>query len=141
MEPISITVAGIAAALAAKAGDRAIDATVEGGEGLLHRISERIRRRFVDEGDSEAIDLLNLLERAPDSEQVGRELEAAIHRHAAADLDFAAELAEFGEGLRTSGGAGAFINQRGGDGSILIAGVSDSHIRVDRGPPPSTWSA
>jgi hypothetical protein len=95
MEPISLTVSAIVAALAAKARDRAIDATVVGGEGVLHRLVSRLRARFSDTDDRDATETLELVERMADSPKLVADLAKAVERHVAADASLRPSLSSW----------------------------------------------
>jgi hypothetical protein len=76
---------GSVAALASKAADRATEATIQGGEGVLRRRAGRMGERFSDAGDDRAVGTLALVERGPpDSAQLVRDLAEAVDRQVGA---------------------------------------------------------
>lgn len=132
-----MTVGAIVAALVAKAGDRAAEATVEGGEGVLRGLVKRLRRRFSETEDPSGSEALALVERAPDSASLVGELASAVDRHAAADPGFEAELEGLVERARSAGVTVESISQVAtGDQNVQVAGVTGSQISVTHGQPP-----
>ena len=137
MEPISVTVAAIMAALAARASDRAVDATVQGGEGVLRRIASRVRERFAAADDEDAMGALELVERVPDSKMLVEQLAAAVNRYAVGDPVFASELADLVGEARANGVDVNSITQIAlGDQAVQIAGVTSSTITITRTASP-----
>jgi hypothetical protein len=133
MEPVSLTVGAIAAALIAKLIDRTADATVTKGETVLRRLLESVRAHFLAGGDSEALDTLELVERAPDSQRQLSELARAIDRHAT-DEAFRGELENLIEQAKASGVTVKQTSQVAhGDGNVQIADISGgSEVKVKR---------
>ncbi len=83
MDTVSLTLGAVVARLIARAEDRTVDATVAEVEGALRRLVDSVRTRFRKQGDTEAVEALALVEKAPDSERVIAKLAEAIDRHAA----------------------------------------------------------
>jgi len=71
MEPSSLTVSAVAAAPAAKVGDCAIKATVQGGDGVLRQVGGRLPPAYADG----FLDRGQVLVVAPDLHEVHREAE------------------------------------------------------------------
>jgi post-segregation antitoxin (ccd killing protein) len=136
MEPISLTVAAIVAAVAAKASDRATDAVVEGGEGALRRVVERVRDRFTETADEDASKALELVEQVPDSKRLVEGLAVAVDRHVVDEPAFAGVLDDLAEQARASGVDVEAITQNAlGDQVVQIAGVTSSTITVTHAVP------
>jgi len=141
VEPVTLGV--IVAALASKTFDRAVEASVEGGEGVLRRLVSRVRQRFSGAGDLEATGALELVEEVPDSQRLAGQLAEAVDRHAGADPAFAADLQALVSEARAGGVKVEQITQSAwGDANVQIADVAGSQITIDRGgrPPASPSS-
>jgi hypothetical protein len=139
VEPVSLTVGAVVAALVAKASDRAVDATVEGGEGVLRGLVARLRRRFGDARDDGAAEALALVERVPDSASLVGALASAVDRHVAADPGFGAELDDLVRRVREAGVRVGDVSQSAiGEQIVQNAGVTDSQINVTYGRAPQT---
>jgi hypothetical protein len=138
VEPISLAVAAIVAAVASKAQDRAVDTTVEGGENVLRHVVGRLRYRFSGAGDADATRALELVEEVPDSPKFVEMLAVAVDRHASADAAFASELEKLVAEARSSGVDAASITQVAlGDQAVQIAGVTDSQITITHASSPA----
>lgn len=142
MEPISLTVGAVAAALVAKAQERAVDATADAGAGVLRALIERVRRRFVDACDGEGTRVLELVEQAPDSPRLTGRLAAAIDHHVTAEPAFAAELEQLIAQAKAGGVDIESISLVAwGDHNVQIAGVTGSQISISRRQPPGRPAA
>jgi hypothetical protein len=136
MEPISLTVAAIVAAVAARAQDDVLDAVVEGGEGVLRRVVARVRERFCDAGDADGAQALELVEQVPDSRRLVRGLAEAVDRHVVDEPAFAQELEQLAARARAGGVDVESITQVAlGDQGVQIAGVQSSTITVTHAAP------
>ncbi len=136
MEPISLTVAAIVAAVAAKASDRATDAVVEGGEGALRRVVGSVRERFFETADDDATKALELVEQVPDSKRLIDDLAVAVDRHVVGEPAFAAVLEDLAEQARAGGvDVGAITQNALGDQVVQIAAVDSSTITVTHAAP------
>ena len=132
MDPISMTLGLLAARLIARAEDQAVDATLAEGETALRRLRDSVRARFSREGDTVALNTLELVERTPDSEPQIGELARAIDRQAA-DERFRTELEELVEQAQASGVTVKRISQVAqGDGNVQVADSSATVIKIDR---------
>ena len=133
MEPVSSTLGAIAAALVAKAAERA----VEGGEGALVRVVGWLRQRFSGEGQHEAQTALAYVEEVPDSRSRLGALAEAIDRRAAADAGFRSELEALVQQAQAGGvDVGSIAQRAWGDQNVQIAGVEGSSINFGYGQPP-----
>jgi hypothetical protein len=133
MEPVSLTLGAIVVALIARAQERALDATLSEGESVLRRLRDSVSARFSRQGDQDALDALELVERVPDSDRAASALAQAIDRHAA-DGEFRSELDKLIGEARASGViVKQFSQAASGDGNVQIADISGgSTIKVDR---------
>jgi len=137
MDPVSLSVGALVARLVAKASERAVDATVESGEGVLRALVDRVRHRFSDADDEGGSRVLELVQDAPDSAKTVTALAAAIDRHAPPDSAFATELWQLVERARSEGVRIESISQGArGDQTTQIAGVAGSHISITHDQPP-----
>jgi hypothetical protein len=136
MEPISLTVAAIVAAVAARAQDDVVDAVVEGGEGVLRRVVTRVRERFSGTADADGTKALALVEEVPDSKRAVQLLAAAVDRHVVNEPAFANALEELAERARAGGvDVDSIILVALGDQAVQIAGVHSSTITVTHAAP------
>jgi len=90
---IELTLGAIAAALIAKAFDRAEDQVVDGGEGILRRLVETVRGRLSDAPEEGGATALTQVEEAFDSRTRVEKLARALDERADGDPEFGRELA------------------------------------------------
>ena len=137
VEPVSLTLGTITAALVAKAAEETADRAVEGGAGALGRLVGRLRTRFAAGGVEEGQSALARVEDAPDSASRVRELATVLDRRADADAGFRAELVALVNEARAGGvDVGSIAQTVWGDQNVQAAGVVDSEITVTYGQPP-----
>lgn len=135
MEPVSLTLGAIAAGLVAKAGERASERAVDGGEHAVRRLVGRLRKRFSE--DAPAARALALVEQAPDDEASVGQLAAYIAQHATVDPGFRCDVEALVGQARAEGVAVDAVQQTAsGEGNVQIAGLSESHVSVSYGTPP-----
>jgi hypothetical protein len=137
MDPVTLTLGGVAAALIAKAVDKTGDKTADAGWAVIGRLVGRIRRHFREHGDAADRAALARVEDPPASAKHLETLAAAIDRHAGSDPNLGAEL----QGLVDEAGkagvdVGSIVQSAWGDHNIQIAGVSGSTISINPSPPP-----
>jgi hypothetical protein len=137
MDPVTLTLGGVAAALIAKAVDKTSDKTAEAGWAVIGRMVGRIRRHFRERGDDADRAALARVEDPPASAKHLEALAAAIDRHAGSDSELQAEL----QGLVKEAGkagvdVGSIVQSAWGDHNVQITGVSDSTISINTSPPP-----
>ena len=136
VEPVSLTVGAIAAALVAKASDKAAERAVEEGAGALARLVGWLHARFADDEATEASTALARVEDAPDSPSRVRELAAEID-HRADDPRFRAELQALVNEAQAAGvDVGSITQSAWGNQNTQIAGVVGSTITTTHGQPP-----
>ena len=137
VEPVSLTLGAIVAALVAKAVDRAEDRAVEGGEGVLRRMVRLLRDRFSSHGDESASTALARVEEVPDSPTRVRELAVAVDRAAEADPVLRRALESLVSEARSAGVDVESISQVAwGSQNVQAAGLVDSPVNVTYGSPP-----
>lgn len=92
MEPVSLTIGAVAAALVLKAAEKAGEQATQSGWAAVGKLVERVRRRFRDCGDADAEKALARVQDPPAGPSHLAALAAAVDRHAGEDAEFAAEL-------------------------------------------------
>ena len=131
MEPVSLTLGAIVAALVAKAAERA----VEGGEDALARLVGQLRRRL--SGEREAQTALAHVEEVPDSPSRLGALTEVINRRLEADPGFRSELEALVQQAQAGGvDVGSIAQTAWGNQNVQIAGVEGSSISLGYGQPP-----
>jgi hypothetical protein len=134
VEPVTLGV--IAAALVAKALDRAEDEAVDAGTGVLKRLVGLVRDRFSRDRDAPTTMAVSRVQDAPDSPSRVRELAVAIDGVAEADPAFRSELEGLVEEARHSGlVVGAIVQTAMGNQNVQSAGLVDSQVNVSYGSP------
>lgn len=137
VEPVSLTLGAIVAALVAKTADKTAERAVEGGAGVLGRLVGWLRERLSGTDEPEGATALARVEDVPDSPSRLRELADALDRRASADPAFGSELKSFVEEAQAGGvDVGSIAQTAWGDQNVQSAGVVDSHITVTYGQPP-----
>jgi hypothetical protein len=141
MEPVSLTLGAIAAALVAKAADKTAERAVEGSAGVLKRFVGWLRERFSADAEQEGAAALARVEDAPDSPSRLRELAEVLDRRAHADAGFGSELKSLVDETQASGvDVGSIVQTAWGNQNVQTAGVVGSEITVNYGqpsPPPA----
>jgi hypothetical protein len=92
VEPISLTLGTVAAALILKAAEKSGEQAAESGWAAAGRLLERLRSRFRQSGDGQAEDALKRVEDPPVGERQLKALAEAVDREASRDPQFAEEL-------------------------------------------------
>jgi hypothetical protein len=133
---VSLTLGAIAAGFVAKAceraTDRAAEIAVDGGEGVFHRLLARVRERFA--GDADAAGSLALVERAPDSAVLVRELGERIDRVVHDDPEFGSELERLVAQAQSAGIEVRSISQTAsGSGIVQIGEAPGSELHISAG--------
>ena len=137
MEPVSLTLGAIVAALVAKAMDKSAERAVEGGAGVLGRLLGWLRDRFSGDKDEAGARALARVEDAPDSPSRVRELAGVLDERTGADGEFRAALEALVAEARSAGvDVGSITQTAWGNQNVQNAGVVDSEIHVTYGQPP-----
>jgi hypothetical protein len=117
VEPVSVTLGAIAAAVFAKAQDRVAQGAVEGGEGVARRLAAWLRARFSDDEVGRAA--LARVERAPSDRSEMDALADVIDGCAQDDTDtFRAELVELVDAVKDDAMAARFVTEVYGDARV-----------------------
>jgi hypothetical protein len=139
MEPVSLTLGAVAAALVAKAEDNAAEKAVEGAAGALRRLVSWLRERFAGDKDPAGARALARVEDAPDSPSRIQELADVLEQRAETDGHFREVLKGLVAEARAAGvDVGTITQTVWGNQNVQNAGVTDSEIHVSYGqsPPP-----
>lgn len=118
MEPVSMTLGAIAAAVLAKAQERAADRTIDGGESVVRRLASWLRASFADSDDEAANHALGLVERVPGSPSSVDALAVVLDNRAAGDAEFRGRLAALVDEARSDPVAGRFVTEVYGDAQV-----------------------
>jgi hypothetical protein len=138
MDPISLSLGGVAAAVIGKATEAAGSRLGEGASSAVGRLVDWLRARFRDREDDAGAGALAKVENVGDSPRLLSELAAAIDRHAA-DPAFRGGLQRLIDEIDAAGrraGAGPITQMVAGDGNVVAAQLTDSEIHVTRADPP-----
>jgi hypothetical protein len=140
VEPVSLTVGAVVAALVVKAAEKGGEELAEGASSVLGRLVGWLRARFSRTADSEASSALAKVEDVPDSPSRVKDLATILDSRAEADPEFRAELQRFVDQARAAGVEVKSITQTAfGDQNVQAADVHDSSINVSHGgTPPGT---
>lgn len=137
VEPVSLTLGAIAAALVAKASEKTAERAVEGGAGALGRLAGWLRRRLAADGAEEAAGALARVEDAPDSPSRVRELTAVLDERADDEPGFRSELEALVEEACAGGvDVGSIVQTAWGNQNVQSGGIVGSEITVTYGQPP-----
>src|SRR4051812_113523 len=127
VEPVSLSLGAIVAALVAKAVGRAADDAVEGCESMLRRLVAALRERFAGAGDEPAREALTRVQEAPDSPSRVEALAREIDQRAQTDRELRSELEALVAQARRGGVNVEQISQSAwGDQNAQAAGLVDS---------------
>ncbi len=137
VEPVSLTLGTIAAALVTKATEEAAGRAVKSGAGALTSLVNWLRRRFSGADEQQGVTALARVEEVPDSPSRLKELAEVLDRWAEADPEFHSELRSLVERAQASGvDVGSIAQTAWGDQNVQSAGVVSSEITVTYGQPP-----
>src|SRR5437870_8319925 len=137
MNPVTLTLGGVAAGLIAKAVDRTGDKTADAGWSVVGRLVGNIRRHFREHGDDADRAAMARVEDPPASSKHLEVLAAAIDRHAGNEPELGAELQGLvDEAAKSNLDVGSMVQSAWGDHNVLIAGASGSTITITGSPPP-----
>lgn len=132
-----MTLGAIAAALVAKAADKAAERAVEGGEGALARLVGWLRRRFSADEEHDGATALAHVEEVPDSPSRLTALAEVLDRRAGADDGFRSELKALVDHALAAGvDVGSIAQTAWGHQNVQSAGVVDSEINVTYSQQP-----
>lgn len=130
MDPVSLSVGAIVAALIAKAAERAEDATVGAAAHVLGRLAGWLRQRLSGGGA-----VVTRLQDAPDSPSRLEAVANAVNTQAQDDPTFATELRLLIEQAQQAGVDVPAVTQTAwGNQNVQITDVAGSDIRISFGP-------
>jgi Spy/CpxP family protein refolding chaperone len=133
MDPVSLSLGAVVAALVAKAADRAEDGVVDAAATALSRLVNWVRTHLGGGSHSP----LERLTDAPDSPSRIRALAEEIDQRASGDDQFRKELQALVEQAQSAGVDVASVSQVAwGDQNVQNANVTGSDIRVSYGAQP-----
>jgi hypothetical protein len=136
VEPLSVSLGAVVAALIVKAAEKAGEAALEGGAGVLGRLVAAVRQRFSSAGDAQATAALERVEDLPVGPKQRDALAGVIDAYAAEDGGWAEQLqALVGEADRGGVDVAGVVQQVYGDHNVTIADVKGSTISIHGRPP------
>ena len=136
VEPVSLTLGAIAAALVAKVADKTAEQAVEGGAGAVSRLVAWLKDRFVEADEDGGAMALARVEEVPDSPSRLSALADVVNRRAEADREFRLGLMSLVEDAHRSGvDVGSLTQTSFGDQNVQASGVVRSEINVTYGQP------
>lgn len=139
VEPVSLTLGAITAALMAKAADTAAERMVDSGAGALGRALGRLRKRLGADESQDGVRALARVENAPDSPSRVQDLAQVLDRRADADADFRSELEGLVQEAQAGGvDVGSITQAVWGNQNVQVAGTVGSDVTVTYGQPPAT---
>ena len=139
MDPVTLTLGGIAAALVAKAAKAVGEGVAEGVSTALGKVVDLVRSRFA--GDAPAEQSLAMVEQVQDSATLLTSLAEAIDRHASADAEFKKQLERAIEGTTDAGlDVGDVTQSVWGNANVQIANVTGSTITISGVARPASIS-
>ncbi len=134
MDPVSLSVGAVVAAVVAKATDKGAGALVDAGAAAVGRLVGWLRSRLT--GEDRAV--LERVEEVPDSPSRQQELARVVDARVGADGDFARELEEMVERVQETGAHVVAVNQSAwGNQNVQVANSSDVHVTYASPPPPA----
>ena len=136
MEPVSLTVGAVVAALILKAADKTGEQMAAGGLTAIGRLVERVQGRLSHRGDVAAQEALARVQDPPAGPAHMAALAAAVDRHAIDDPEFAEELRRLVHEIEAAGVEVQRVTQVARGSRISqIQGVSGSNVTVNIGEP------
>ncbi len=137
MEPVSLTVGAVVAALVLKGAEKTGEKVTDGGLAAIGRLVDRVRGRFRDRGDAVAEKAVTRVQDPPAGPTQLDALAAAVDRHVGEDAAFADEL---GRLVREAEAAGVEVRNVAqlawGSQIVQNQDVKDSSITVTFGQRP-----
>ncbi len=137
MEPVSLTVGAIVAALVAKAAEAAGDEAGRGVAGGVRRVAAWLRARFAEDADEAGVAVLERLEEAPDSPSRVRALAAYVDERSGRDEAFRNEVeARIAEAQREGVDVHGVSQVAYGEQNVQVADVTGSSISISHRADP-----
>jgi hypothetical protein len=138
VEPISLTLGTVAAALVVKAAEKSGEQAAESGWAAAGRLLERLRSRFRERGDSLAEGVLTRVEDPPVGQRQLKALAEAVDREAGQDPQFAEELRRLIAQAESGGVKVQQVTQTAwGSQIVLNQDLTGSAVTVTFNKPPA----
>jgi hypothetical protein len=138
VEPVSLSVGAVVAALVLKAAEKTGEQGAESGWNAARRLLERLRSRFRERGNADAEAALARVEDPPASERHLKTLADAVDREASQDPGFAAELQRL---IKEAESGGVKVQQvtQSAWGSQIVQNqdLTGSSVKVSFNKPPA----
>jgi hypothetical protein len=140
VEPVSLTVGAVVAALVVRAAEKGGEELAEGASSVVGRVVGWLRARFARTRDAEASSALARVEEVPDSPSRSKVLANVLDERADADPGLRVELERLVEEAKAAGVKVESIAQTAlGDQNVQVAGAHHSSFKVSYGyTPPAT---
>src|SRR5437870_189444 len=130
MNPVTLTLGGVAAGLIAKAVDRTGDKTADAGWSVVGRLVGKVRRHFREHGDDADRAALARVEDPPASPKHLEVLAAAIDRHAGSEPELGAELRRLvDEVTKANLDVGSIVQSAWGNHNVQIVGTGPGGVQ------------
>jgi hypothetical protein len=138
VEPVSLTVGVLAAALLTKAAEKGGENLADAAKAAVGRLAGWLRDRFTQTGDEEGSQALAWAEGAPDSPSRMTALAEVVDRRAEADPEFKSRVQQLIDDAHQQQGfqVGSIAQSVSGDQNVQTAGIQDSTVTVSYGSPP-----
>ena len=135
VEPVSLSVGAVVAALIVKAAEKAGEAAVDAGGGAVGRLLSAVRQRFSREQDERATATLERVEDPPVGPKQRDALAATIDAYAADDPGWEDQLRQLvAEADRGGVDVSGVVQQAYGDHNVLIGDVHSTTINIHGRP-------
>ena len=138
MEPVSLTLGAVVAALLTKAAEKSGENLADAAKAAVGRLVGWLRDRFTQTGDEEGSKALAWAEGAPDSPTRMKDLASVVDRRAATDPGFKSQLQELVDKAKQQQGlqVGPIALSASGNQNVQTAGNQDTSVTVLYGDPP-----
>ena len=138
VEPVSLTVGAVVAALLTKAAEKGGENLADAAKAAVGRLVGWLRDRFTQTGDEEGSQALAWAEGAPDSASRLRDLASVVDRRAATDPEFKSQVQRLVDDAKQQRGlqVGSIALSASGNQNVLAAGNQDTSVSVSYGTPP-----
>jgi hypothetical protein len=138
VEPVSLTVGALVAALLTKAAEKGGENLADAAKAAVGRLVGWLRDRFTQTGDEEGSQALAWAEGAPDSPSRLRALAEVVDRRAVADPEFKSQVQRLVDDAKQQQGlqVGSIAQSASGNQNVQTAGNQDTSVSVSYGTPP-----
>ena len=124
VEPVSLTVGAVVAALLTKAAEKGGENLADAAKAAVGRLVGWLRERFTQTGDDEGSQALAWAEGAADSPSRMRDLASVVNRRAAADPEFRSQVQRLVDDAKQQQGleVGSIAQSASGNQNVQTAG-------------------